>query len=278
MGRDAGMIIGKSHLVCQDYARAVGNGVEWVFVSDGCSSSPDTDVGARLTVLMAMHASRRGVLLPHDPAMLLTAQSITSQLELHPHSLDATLLAIRSSAKSKGFDFFLSGDGVYGVKKSDGTIKMAEIKYENNQPYYMNYMMTPARKRDFAFNKGKVFYSERDEQGTWKPVGENTWKDKDSFFWPAEPGDIAFVATDGVSSVVKKVVDGTAITTSSVQTETVIDHLLSFKGTNGQFVARRLNFFQKEMALNGWFNYDDLSIGAVSLEVANEDKGTGQDA
>lgn len=271
------MIIGQSHLVCQDYAKTMHeHGASWAFVSDGCSSSSDTDIGSRLVVLMAMQAVRKGV-LPNDPAMLLLAHNMAAQLGMHQHCLDATLLAVRASVTYGGFDFFLAGDGAFGVRKADGSMIFSEIKYENNQPYYMNYDMCAERKMNFAPKQGKLIHSRRDKQGKWESIGQECWKDKDATFWPAEKGDIAFVMTDGVFSVTKKNTTGTSVTTSPVQTDMVIDRLVDFKAVQGQFVSRRLNFFKKEMALMGWSNYDDLAIGAVSMEVKDERKGGEQD-
>ncbi|HYO91642.1 MAG TPA: hypothetical protein VEQ40_08400, partial [Pyrinomonadaceae bacterium] len=65
MNADSAFLIGATHAVCQDYAVA-GNGTPderaavsnlqanpYVILSDGCSSSPDTDIGARLLVKAA---------------------------------------------------------------------------------------------------------------------------------------------------------------------------------------------------------------------------------
>jgi len=289
MGRDAGMIIGETHLVCQDYARTMeAKGDEWAFVADGCSSSPDTDIGARLMVLLAMQSSQlpeKDISTPMSSVGLFMAQGIAKQLCLHPHSLDATLLAIKTEREPRsvpveggfqagkfGFTFYVAGDGVYGVKKKDGTIMAAEVKYENNVPYYLNYNMDDKRHASFESGKGKVLYFQRSPKGKWKDKEACFWRDKESFFWPAEPGDIAFICTDGVSSVFKRVTNGTSKTIEQVPLTQVLDRVLDFKG-QGQFVCRRLRRFQKEMRKNDWFNNDDIAVAAVEAEVLNEDQG-----
>ena len=52
---DAHFSIGKTHRVCEDYARAglLPDGRAFAIVSDGCSSSPDTDFGSRLMTIAA---------------------------------------------------------------------------------------------------------------------------------------------------------------------------------------------------------------------------------
>ena len=58
MNADHYYTIGNSHSVCQDYAISglVENGA-YAILSDGCSSSPDVDVGARMLSLSAKENS-----------------------------------------------------------------------------------------------------------------------------------------------------------------------------------------------------------------------------
>ena len=51
MFADCAFAAGRGHDVCQDYAAAGGGADEpYAILADGCSTSPDTDVGARLLV------------------------------------------------------------------------------------------------------------------------------------------------------------------------------------------------------------------------------------
>ena len=58
MNADSVFNIGATHAVCQDYVIARSgettfgspNAGPYIILSDGCSSSPDTDMGARLLV------------------------------------------------------------------------------------------------------------------------------------------------------------------------------------------------------------------------------------
>ena len=57
MKADAYFEIGATHLVCQDYALAFANNeYAYAIVSDGCTSSPNTDIGARLISVIAKDA------------------------------------------------------------------------------------------------------------------------------------------------------------------------------------------------------------------------------
>ena len=65
MTADAYFAIGRTHDVCQDYALASDDVPKtWALVSDGCSSSPASDIGARLLGRAAAHALERGRLAP----------------------------------------------------------------------------------------------------------------------------------------------------------------------------------------------------------------------
>src|SRR5437868_4207156 len=53
MNSDCAFQIGAAHTVCQDYAVAHSGVPAYAILADGCSSSPDTDIGARLLVKAA---------------------------------------------------------------------------------------------------------------------------------------------------------------------------------------------------------------------------------
>src|SRR6185295_18680312 len=102
MNTDAAINIGSTHSVCQDYAIA-RNG--YVVLADGCSSSPDTDIGARL--LVKALDQRLGT--PTDIEELhresaRTALGWAAMLGLPDQAVDATLL----SAHVEGEDLIIA--------------------------------------------------------------------------------------------------------------------------------------------------------------------------
>ena len=56
---DSYYTIGKVHLYCQDYVFQGWKPVPHVILADGCSASPNSDVGARLLVLNARRELER---------------------------------------------------------------------------------------------------------------------------------------------------------------------------------------------------------------------------
>lgn len=292
MGSDAGMIIGETHLVCQDYARTLDAPIpgmdyttmgreegplpheQWAFVSDGCSGSPDTDVGSRLLVLSAIESILQGVspfeehsTTTNPKAIALLASYSAKQLGLHPHAIDATLIAIRHDAEAKGFGFMMAGDGVIGLKQGEA-IHLLEINYPSGCPYYLSYELDEHRKKEFNKHPAGIKRSSFKSKDGWESRGEETIKGGGVYasFWPANPGDIAFAITDGASSVMKSTTKETTKTKSSVKLIEVVDKLVAFKGTQGQFVSRRLRGFQKEAKAENWSNHDDIGLAAIAWE------------
>ncbi|MFN2514557.1 MAG: protein phosphatase 2C domain-containing protein, partial [Pyrinomonadaceae bacterium] len=127
MNVDSAFIIGATHAVCQDYAVA-GNGLPthqardenspaapYLILSDGCSSSPDTDIGARLLVKAAEQillvyrplASELPEMHKESAQRALTWAGLAG---LSPQVVDATLL----TAHVRGDELILgcSGDAV----------------------------------------------------------------------------------------------------------------------------------------------------------------------
>src|ERR1043166_8156900 len=102
MNADATINIGSTHAICQDYAIARGR---YVVLSDGCSSSPDTDIGARLLVkaLDQSLSTATNIEELHKESARI-ALGWASMLGLPAQSVDATLL----SAHVEGDDLIIA--------------------------------------------------------------------------------------------------------------------------------------------------------------------------
>ena len=87
MHSDSAFYIGTTHDKCEDYALHQEN---LILVSDGCSSSPNTDVGARLVCESAKkynaYKFKKGLLMP-------LCSKIADMIGLPPECLDVTLLS-----------------------------------------------------------------------------------------------------------------------------------------------------------------------------------------
>lgn len=164
---DSAFAIGYSHAVCEDYALH-----RWdehvAILSDGCSSSPDTDWGARLLCRAALQevqeARQRDKVFQElqaepDPVpdslkrffdlelvdIILKANEWRESLGLPSAVLDATLGLVRVTA-SQQIEVLLAGDGVVAARRRDGTgLDYWVVDCSLNAPTYLSYLVKQAR-------------------------------------------------------------------------------------------------------------------------------------
>src|SRR5689334_13151177 len=125
MNSDCGFCIGDTHVVCQDYATAHGGECAYAILADGCSSSPDTDIGARLLVKSAgavLEAFAHDFVQDTDRALgryysavLAKARAHAKRMELDRECLDATLLTLIASQSHWFAGVY--GDGVLAARR-----------------------------------------------------------------------------------------------------------------------------------------------------------------
>ena len=278
MNADSAFRVGSTHEVCQDYAvageftaAAGGAGAPprpYVVLSDGCSSSPDTDTGARLLAKAAElllrdsggpHADDLAGL--HAGAARL-ALSWAGMLGLRPQAVDATLL----TAHLDGEELVVgcSGDGVVCLQRADGALDAYVVSYPGGYPVYPAYAHQPARLLSLADDGrtrkevtrlrapsagGRLRRAHVTEGGALTEV----------FSVAAAGYRFAALLSDGAQSFLDS---GRA---EAVPLESVLPELVSFKNTRGAFVGRRMKGFLKECRRKGWRHGDDLSLAALHL-------------
>src|ERR1035437_403236 len=115
---DIAFVTGATHKVCQDYAR---KGESFVLLSDGCSSSEDSDFGARILVKVFENTIRFMTYQEYekygttgdghwDAGNVLDIARITaSNMKLPNECLDATL--IWAQINGEIIDVKIFGDG-----------------------------------------------------------------------------------------------------------------------------------------------------------------------
>jgi hypothetical protein len=271
MNADAYFSIGNGHTNCEDYAIAgtVENGA-YAIISDGCSSSPDVDVGARLLTLSAKRTLMIGGSdMSYDLFGKVTIHNldhIGDTVPLHPHSLDATLLVVM--VKDKNFTVHMYGDGVF-FHKTATNLRMVHVDFEGNCPAYLSYHLDKLRLKDYETT---VLGSKRMLDislytGGTPDTQSNEAIENETFMKPFEPvtikgladtGDIIAVCSDGVNSF--SCGDGSVIPWESITRE-----FIDFKTTPGVFVQRRLSFLKRQWFKNQITHYDDISMAAIVI-------------
>jgi hypothetical protein len=293
MNADSYFEIGYSHKVCEDYALAgVQDNLAYAIVSDGCSSSKDADVGARLLA----HISRDALLylyhrkLLYDPHFLSDSFRATFEeiiikkclevketLRFPCDTFDATLLVAASIGDHfKKKILFSWGDGYFILKRPSGAIDTISLNYESNAPYYLSYELSQDKHNSYA-----------DEYGTM-PLNKSIGRIETD-------GTVIVVDSEVISPVMQKSylsimgggVDVTQIIASSdgigtyeddprVQPPTgterqkypahaIIPDLVSYKNPVGEFVTRRMNRLRKEHMDAHIIHQDDVSCAAINF-------------
>lgn len=265
--------IGRTHRVCQDYAVAgAGEGSAFVLLADGCSSSPDSDIGARLVVKAAW------CLLPdpsatsadwdayHD-AVIRRAARAAQCMDLRSDCLDATLLTI--TAAGGAFTACCHGDGVVALGRRDGRIEVCAVSYAAGYPGYPSYRLDAARHSRWETQPGNEKCITRWTLGADDAVDEATCLSRRPYeTWTGTADEYRFAAvlSDGVHSFTETCETDTTRSPRPVPLTEILPPLLAFRGSQGQFVQRRVTAFFKDCAARRRSHADDFSLGVVWLE------------
>src|ERR1051325_3113577 len=148
MNSDAIINIGSTHAICQDYAIARN---DHVILSDGCSSSPDTDIGARLLVkaLDQLLKNPADIEQLHKNAAQI-ALDWSNMIALPPQSVDATLMSIHVT--DEDLIIACSGDGVIVLESQAGVLDVYSISSPSGYPFYPSYVHQPDRLSELVTN------------------------------------------------------------------------------------------------------------------------------
>ena len=274
MNADCAFVIGKTHAICQDYAAAASGEAASVTLADGCSSSADTDIGARLLAksaerllqALSLNADRREEWADFPGKAARAAWLCARRLGLPSSSLDATLMTVKADAGA--FLVTVCGDGVVALGRHDGTIDVLTIGFAANYPQYASYALDASRRRQWAAQPGNIKTVQRGTLTGAECTLVETVESTDAvefFAGTAAEYRFAAVLSDGVQSFARTEQTETSRATYPVLAADVLAALLAFKGGQGHFVQRRMQAFGKECARRGWHHSDDLSLAAVWL-------------
>lgn len=265
MHSDGHFAIGSTHTVCQDWVRTgkTEQGQSFAIVCDGCSSSPDTDVGARLLALSAEQSLRNNFLAADE--VTYQALGLAVQLDLRPQCLDATLIVVasRNPAIKPGIAVSMWGDGVIAARRRDGgPPTVIQVEFPLGAPFYPNYLAFPERKAAF------------DALGTANsPVVTILSGTKpDALDFDFNRADGLQMSFDDDFDLVVAMSDGAATfrqgpDSSVVPVLDVAREILAVKSPVGEFMLRRCRrFLEHDCKARGWRHLDDFSVAAVHAD------------
>ena len=262
----------QTHPVCQDYARAgrTPSGRVYAVVADGCSSSPDTDFGARFLTMaavqsigMSRHVDENVIHMAYPPPA-----------DMSPYCMDSTLIAAfdEDFLGEDGVSFRGFGDGLVLWRTVEGHVTVKVVSYPSGAPGYLTYLLDPERMRAYLDGGHGRRETETWVDGKFRTLGlpggksladadVEEIKDGAKIGWgfslASKNLDLAMVMTDGVHSF-RQHGDGEPIPFLEV-----VNRLLDIKSFAGEFVQRRAKRF---MQSSGWRNMDDFSVAAIRFE------------
>lgn len=274
---DSFLTIGNSHDVCEDYIIHGMEPTPYIILADGCSSSKDTDVGARL-----LAHSAKEILVRHlrqnehidrevlGKMAINNAENVARGLNLHNTCLDATLIVMFIS-ENRVIVYFYGDGNLVRIKNTSGT-NYHNYEYEKNMPYYLSYGINVERQKEYdkimsVIDNGTLYHKWITKKADHKPDDEIQLRmDVHDYYHPMiynfdiNDHDIIAIMSDGVESFFNPV-DG-----EKIHRNDVIDQFTSFKNTNGEFAKRRCRKALKEFHKEGIEHYDDISFGAFIIK------------
>jgi len=262
MEADALFLMGTGKAVCKDYAahcRRPGWGA--AVISDGCSQSSKSDIGARL-----LAESFLAVLLDYDGAANMDSRdivaatkerlrSVAGPLRLPAGALDATLVA---AVAGKNLRVFIWGDGHVLLINKDSSRSLISSSYANSAPYYLSYELLPENMAGYrkTFGEPLPLITIKTDNGV-TPLS-----DVAPFYCqeiPIENVDCVCVLSDGLNTFT------TPASAEPIDPWLVLRDLADFKSYPGAFVQRRMVRFQKSALHAGMTHYDDISCAALAF-------------
>ncbi len=283
MNTDCAYYIGTTHEECQDYALAGKNSV---VVSDGCSGSPNSDIGSRVLSITAMNkmAELRNLYHFDQKECISLARPAIKILNMPTECLDATLLAAEHYKERDCVSAMCSGDGVIAIGTNEGETIIIDCAYVDNYPFYMNYFYDRSGRAKTWFenhNKrvitqtaigvdGNTISSE-ELSGTCRLFGNLglvTMTDTNLIIDMSEAEKLikyVSIMSDGIHSFYETITTETSKHNQSLSYIDVLKDLLTFKNFNKSFVQRRINKFRKNCAKNNWANSDDFSLATIYI-------------
>lgn len=260
MEADSHYIIGRKHDVCQDYSvvgKSLGNN-PFCIVADGCSTAPNSDIGARLLAHSLVQQGEEGVPFNFSEAIYKACHTADS-LGLPRECTMASVMALQVT--NNNVIAYMVGDGfLMARERLTGNIIVWQLRASNNAPEYLYYITNPkdhAVYQQYYTGKKEINVILIEKNGKIREQPDEKQFRRELIIrlkLDLESYDIIAVSSDGINSF-----DNTVLTTD------IIRDLVNVKNTKGSFVTRRMKRFERECIENEEYHSDDISIAAVYL-------------
>lgn len=238
--------IGSTHIVCQDYALSGSyKNMAYAIVSDGCSSSKHSEIGAQILCHCAkyylQYLAYKVTKKVFGDLIIKRASQIASMYNLPKSALDATLIVA-----------YMIDDRATVVAYGDGYIKMLfdgfslvyNLSYSMEAPAYLSYLLNQEKYNTYLkeFKDNKFLIDE-------DPDPDSPYTHFDTSF----PGVKAvLISSDGINSYHK-----------NAEKIDVKKDFSSYKRTTGEFVKSNMLFHKRKMQKEGIQHHDDISVAVI---------------
>lgn len=248
--------IGKTHDVCEDYVTQGHLPAPFIVLSDGCTASLDTDIGARILALTTKHIIENSPEWPLDylnfgRKLIAQAFDVTVKMKLKPSVLDATV--VLGFLHEDAIQVYVYGDGAILFKDFAGRVSTIDISFIHNAPYYLTYWQDELRQKEYAQYESRPLLLTDSINGQSDPLPFQTPL---LFSFPLQQFPTVAIASDGITQCID-MTQSVRLSLDEISTE-----LLNFKHLQGEFVKHRTRRVLQQYAQQGIFPADDLSIGA----------------
>ena len=276
MKKDCAFTMGVGHAVCEDYAtcgcvpNTLYGHIHYAIVSDGCSGSQDTDVGARILSRAAIN-----VIKDFGHTDNLTYEAVRESfrkwlveeirkfqviLHLPKNMLEATLL-VAVALQDKRW-IFGWGDGVIVLKHKDGNLECTQIMYTPNYPAYLSYhFYDPSEFVSMVHTVQETTFNIPDCQKSIIKTLPVKLGQFDDYQYSADVSNLDLshivLMSDGIESFSQN--------GETLDVKGQIKKYTDFKNSNLAFAQRRMQRMAIENKAAGITHYDDLSMAVISL-------------
>jgi len=255
---------GTTHSICEDYIISGNKPYPYVILSDGCSSSKNTDMGSRILCYLArqyfsyQHDNYQFPNLNYDEMGLYiihNAEVVAKQMGLHRSCLNATLI-IAYVYEGKYY-IYTYGDGTFVFQDKSGALTVTEFEFTKNAPYYLGYKIDSGAMN--AYHDLKQDLIIKSNINGVASQNEYAYDFKNLIVLNCDEFPRILLCSDGLSSFIHNKIN-------PVDPLIIGKEFLLYKSTKGEFLKRRIKRALKNYNKDNIEHFDDLAVGAFINE------------
>jgi hypothetical protein len=259
---------GTTHHICEDYVLTGMSPYPHLIVCDGCSSSPNTDVGARILAHSAQCVLAECAYGSYhfDASEFLRmsinrACVVADSLQLDRLALDCTLMLVTALEPTE-ISVVIFGDGSLFYEEEENT-HIVSLGFSHNAPLYPSYLLDIGRHKKYnqlsvdAHQTRRHYINGVLKHDNSHPIVKNASLGQYFVFDPTRTKYVG-ITTDGAESLCSKNGNPTKLSDA-------MSAFTNYKLTPGPFVKRTMKRAMKDYAAQNIENTDDIGIACLMI-------------